>query len=77
LNVLAEEKLVQRAAELVIIFYNNCIWLKSPLITAIRGKGLLIGISINPSYYSARDICLRLMEQGVLSKETHQTGRSF
>jgi ornithine--oxo-acid transaminase len=47
--------------------------IQSPLIDEVRGRGLLVGISINPRYYSARELCLRLMKKGVLSKETHKT----
>lgn len=36
----------------------------------MRGKGLLIGVEIDAKY-PARQICLKLMEHGVLSKETH------
>ena len=37
------------------------------------GRGLLIGVEFDPDLVSAREICERLMEQGVLSKETHET----
>ncbi len=73
LEVLEEENLSARAAELGDYFYRALVALDSPLVTAVRGKGLLIGVAINPRYYSAREICLRLLKAGVLSKETHST----
>jgi len=39
----------------------------------VRGVGLLAGIEIDPVYGSARFVCERLIEAGVLSKETHET----
>ena len=45
----------------------------SPLITAVRGSGLFIGVEIDPALGSARAICEALMERGLLSKETHET----
>jgi len=47
--------------------------LESPLISLIRGSGLFIGIEIDPAVGSAREICERLMDRGLLSKETHET----
>ncbi len=73
LDVLADEKLVERAHEMGAYLRQSLEKLNSPLISEIRGKGLLIGLKINPRYYSAREICLRLLKEGVLSKETHGT----
>ena len=70
---LLEEKLIENAAKLGDYLIEELKKIKSPLIDEVRGKGLLVGLSINPRYYSARELCLRLMEKGVLSKETHKT----
>ncbi len=72
LEVLLAENLIQKAHELGEYFLNSLRTLVSPCIKEIRGKGLLIGIEIN-SNYSARALCLKLLEQGVLTKETHST----
>ena len=37
----------------------------------IRGKGLLIGVELEPAAGKARGFCERLQEVGVLAKETH------
>ncbi len=42
-------------------------------IVDIRGKGLLIGVEIDPAFASARVVCEALMNEGVLSKDTHHT----
>ena len=47
--------------------------LDSPLISDIRGRGLFVGIDIDPALGSAREICESLMDRGLLSKETHET----
>ena len=47
--------------------------LKSPLVRKVRGRGLLIGVEIDPALVSARTICRRLLRHGVLSKDTHHT----
>lgn len=73
LNVLTEENLIARSAELGTWFQNQLKTIASPLIKDVRGKGLLIGIEIDPQKASAREVCERLMTKGLLSKETHET----
>ncbi len=73
LQVLVDENLVSRSAELGEYFLQQLMTVKSPLITAVRGKGLFVGIAIDPKKSPARAICLKLLELGILSKETHET----
>jgi ornithine--oxo-acid transaminase len=73
LNVLMEEKLAERSAEMGAYLLDKLHTLKSPLIKALRGKGLFIGIEIDPRKAKAREVCERLMAHGILSKETHET----
>jgi ornithine--oxo-acid transaminase len=47
--------------------------LRNPALKAVRGRGLWVGAEIDPAHASARDVCLRLMAKGVLSKDTHGT----
>ena len=42
-------------------------------VTEVRGKGLWIGIELTPEAAPARAVCERLMEMGVLAKDTHET----
>jgi ornithine--oxo-acid transaminase len=73
LELLEEEHLIERAAELGGYFMEQLKQIKSAVISEIRGQGLLMGLAINPDKAQARDICLKLIERGVLSKETHKT----
>jgi len=72
LDVLIEENLIERAASIGNYFQEQLRSIDSPLIKDVRGKGLLIGLEIDPDY-PARDICIRLLKHGVLTKETHKT----
>ncbi len=45
--------------------------LHSPHIKEVRGKGLLVGVELNPESGGARRFCEALMARGVLCKETH------
>ncbi len=73
LDTLMEEKLAERSAELGAYLLEKLAALKSPLIKNLRGKGLFVGIEIDPRQARAREVCERLMAQGILSKETHET----
>ena len=42
-------------------------------VTEVRGKGLWVGIELTPEAAPARDVCERLMDMGVLAKDTHET----
>lgn len=77
LCVLEDEKLAERSAKLGAYFMQKLKALNSPLITDIRGRGLWIGVEVDPAKASARKICERLMAKGVLSKETHETTIRF
>ncbi|XP_066251316.1 ornithine aminotransferase, mitochondrial [Euwallacea similis] len=41
------------------------------IVSEIRGKGLLNAIVINNNYANAWDVCLKLKENGLLAKQTH------
>jgi ornithine--oxo-acid transaminase len=71
LQVIVEENLPQRAAEMGAYFMDGLRKIPSPHIKEVRGRGLLIGIEIQQESGPARPFCERLMEQGLLCKETH------
>jgi len=73
LNILVEEKLPERSMEMGRYLMSKLQKLDSPLVSGLRGSGLFVGIEIDPSIGSAREICERLMDRGLLSKETHET----
>ena len=43
------------------------------IIKDVRGKGLWIGMELNESEVNAKDLCLMLLNEGLLCKETHKT----
>lgn len=73
LNILVEDELAARSAEMGAYLVAALRDIDSALITEVRGKGLFVGIEVNPAHGSARDVCEALMERGLLSKETHET----
>ena len=68
LRVLADEKLVERSADLGAYFLSRLHELRSPAIKEVRGRGLWIGIELN---CAARPYCEALKVEGILCKETH------
>ncbi len=70
LGVLRDEKLAERSATLGAKLLAALREIRHPEIKEIRGRGLLIGIELT---VPARAYCERLMELGLLCKETHAT----
>jgi ornithine--oxo-acid transaminase len=68
LRVIEEEGLVDRSAELGAWLLYELQKIRHPHIKEVRGRGLLIGIELT---VAARSYCERLMELGLLCKETH------
>ncbi len=73
LQLLEREQLARRAQEQGDYLMAQLRALKHPAITEVRGRGLLIGVQIDPAFASARAVCERLMQEGVLTKDTHHT----
>ena len=73
LNILIEEELPQKSAAMGDYLMGRLRAFDTPLIKNIRGRGLFIGIEVDPALCSAREICESLMLRGLLSKETHET----
>ncbi len=72
LEVVIESRLPTRAAELGSYFFDRLATLKSPHVVSIRGRGLLVGIEIARDAGTARQFSEKLLERGVLSKDTHE-----
>ena len=72
LDVIVEEGLAQRAADLGGPLLERLKAIDSPNVREVRGCGLLIGIEMIPSSGPARGICERLADRGILCKETRQ-----
>jgi ornithine--oxo-acid transaminase len=71
LNVIRDEKLVERSAELGAHMLARLSAFKHAALKDVRGRGLWAGAEIDPRIASAREVCERLLQKGVLSKETH------
>ena len=71
LDVIIEERLPERAMELGNYFISRLKEIDSPAVKEVRGKGLLIGVEIKEEFGTARPYCERLMEEGILAKDTH------
>lgn len=73
LNILIDDKLPEKSAQMGDYLINALRKIESPLIREVRGRGLFIGIETDPALCSAREICEALMDRGLLCKETHET----
>ena len=73
ISVMVDESFSECAAQLGDYFLRKLKELNHPLVRALRGKGLLIGMEIDPTISGARRVCEELMARGVLSKEVHHT----
>ena len=73
LNVIIDERLAERAAALGARLATGLGAIRSPLVRDVRGKGLLVGVEIDPRYATARLVVDRLLAHGILSKDTHGT----
>ncbi|MFJ3634701.1 ornithine--oxo-acid transaminase [Streptomyces sp. NPDC090112] len=62
----------QRAAELGDHLHQELgLLVGGGAVTAVRGRGLWAGVDIDPSHGTGREISEKLMERGVLVKDTH------
>ncbi|HSQ05320.1 MAG TPA: ornithine--oxo-acid transaminase [Burkholderiales bacterium] len=73
LEIMLEERFAERAAELGEYLLAQLRALRSPVVRSVRGRGLLIGVEIDPAVTSARFVCEKLLAHGILSKDTHET----
>ena len=72
LQVLKEEGMLENADYLGHVLREAIRNLKNPYVKLVRGKGLLNAIVIDhPNPDAAWDLCIELMENGLLAKPTH------
>ncbi len=71
LTTLESEKMIENSAALGDYFLAELSKIAHPWIKTIRGRGLWIGLEVNTNLIQARDICLKLLDVGILSKEAH------
>ena len=73
LDVIQNEKLVENSQRMGEIFRKEMKAVKSKMIEIVRGKGLLNAVAVKPNNgKTAWDVCLRLKENGLIAKPTHE-----
>ena len=73
LELLYEDNLIENSDKLGRYFKSQLQSIDSSIINEVRGKGLWIGMELNESKVNAKDLCLLLLNEGLLCKETHKT----
>ena len=72
LEVIRDEKLAENALAMGEIFRSEVRKIQSPFIELVRGKGLLNAVVIKPiDGKTAWDVCLKMRDNGLLAKPTH------
>ncbi len=77
LTLMNDERFSERSYELGAYLRDRLSSIQSPAIREVRGKGLLIGLELDPSVVKARAVCERLKERGLVCKETHEVTVRF
>jgi ornithine--oxo-acid transaminase len=73
MRVLIDEDLPGRSKRLGAVLMHALRAIDHPAIVAVRGKGLWVGVEIDPAFTKAKAVCLAMLRRGVLAKETHET----
>ncbi len=73
LDLLVDEDLCARSAQLGAHLLRRLRAIDSPLIHAVRGRGLFVGIEVDRRCVDARSVCLRLLRHGLLTKDCHDS----
>lgn len=73
LTMLNEENYIERSQKLGELLKSSLQAIKSDLIVEVRGRGLWVGVEIDTKKCSARKVCENYRQQGVLTKEAHDT----
>jgi ornithine--oxo-acid transaminase len=73
LDVLFCERLIERSAELGAWLLGELQSLRGPIVSDVRGRGLFVGVEVDPGRATARNVVDRLLARGILSKDTHGT----
>ena len=73
LNLLESDHLADQAMAQGDYLMRELRRMNHPAVVEVRGKGLLIGVEIDPAVASARTVCEALISEGVLTKDTHHT----
>jgi ornithine--oxo-acid transaminase len=72
LRVIVEENMVANSAKMGEYLLEQLVEISSPHVKEVRGRGLLIGVELQPKAGGARRFCEALVKEGILAKETHE-----
>ncbi len=71
LGALVDEGMIENSARLGDYFIERLRGITSPHVQEVRGKGLLVGIALNPDAGGGRRFCEALQERGLLARTAH------
>ena len=77
LELLEEENLIENSRVMGDFFKESLINMNSPIIKEVRGKGLWLGVEIDPKLISGKELSEIFLKEGILCKETHETTIRF
>lgn len=77
LETLLGEGLIERAVTVGARLLERLGSIKSPLVREVRGRGLFAGVELHRDFASAGAVAVRLLEAGVLTKDTHRNTIRF
>ena len=77
LELLDEEGIIENSRIMGEYFKNSLLQLNSKIIKEVRGKGLWLGVEIDPKFISGKDLSKLLLKKGILCKETRETTIRF
>jgi ornithine--oxo-acid transaminase len=77
LDTLIDERLVERAATAGAHLLSRLASIKNPIIREVRGRGLFAGVELDRNMASADTVVRRLLEVGVLTRDTHRNTIRF
>ncbi|MGM4916794.1 ornithine--oxo-acid transaminase [Tardiphaga sp. 813_E8_N1_3] len=77
LDTLIDERLIERAATVGAHLLDRLSAIKNPIIREVRGRGLFAGIELHRNMASAGTVIRRLLQAGVLTKDTHRNTIRF
>ena len=77
LELLEEENLIENSRVMGNFFKESLINMNSSVIKEVRGKGLWLGVEIDPNFISGKELSEIFLNEGILCKETHETTIRF
>ncbi|WP_416193236.1 ornithine--oxo-acid transaminase [Nitrobacter sp. TKz-YC01] len=77
LDMLIEEGLVERSARLGAHLLARLRAIENPVIREVRGRGLFAGVELDRDSASAATVATKLLQAGVLTKDTHRNTIRF